>query len=183
MSKMSKNWQEEMDMLLAKMPEGESVKIPGRKGWRIKTIKTREGFDVRIFNPAPDEGERWYAVSSKGHPYGAPMIIEEPTLGILCRDVGIDRDGAIVGAMVGDRDGNVAPENRFSWSNLVYMKNEKFQITSEGEVLINDKSVGWIHTLYQSNKNRIKGWIAYTSLVRSKNVRLLEIGDLPISRI
>lgn len=125
-----------------------------------------------------ENGVHWFCdVSTVGHPYGLPMVVEEPSLGVPCIDCGIEAEGNVVGAFVlnGDRD----VTRRTSWSRIVKVEKGAFVITPEGEFLVNGVSEGFVRGLIASNKNRIKGWIAIVAPTRSvKQLVPLEVQSL-----
>ena len=162
----SNNFQKRFDTLLAEMNPGDTLKVPGRGGWQHEFVKTDKEFDMTTYNLAPDgTTERWFTVTTIGHPYGAPMFCEERTLRVSCQSAGIDYSGHIVGAMIADQNGNVASQNRFSWSNLVTMNHGSFTFNEDSTLTINGDHQGFVHTLIWPNKNRGVGLVAYTKLL------------------
>lgn len=117
-------------------------------------------------------GVHWFCdVTTIGHPYGLPMVVEEPSLGVLCADCGLDAEGNVVGAIV--LNGNNDSIRRASWSRIVKAEKGAFKITSESELLVNGVSEGFILGLIASNKNRITGWIAIVAPARRVGPPLL----------
>lgn len=168
--------------LMEKMAIGEFITIPGRGGWKIKSTKTKEGFDTELFNPTSDgKGKRWFSINTKDNPYGAPIVIQEPTLGILCKDVGVDIEDTVVGALVIGNSGKI--EERFSWSNIVFMKKLKFSITKKGELIINGKSKGFLSLLFLPDKNRMKGYVGVFTSKKPEKVKILEMEDLLLRQL
>ncbi len=162
---------------------GEEEVIEGRKGWMIRLIGREGGVDITVYNPTPDgKGERWFKVDTTGNPYGAPMVIQEPSLGIPCRNAGVNVDGHIVGALVVDGSGRIT--ERFSWSNVVFIKGGKVDISSEGELRVNDEPKGYLKIVFLADKNRIQGYVGV--FVPQKPVgaaKVIEMEDLLLSQL
>lgn len=170
----------------AAFPDG----LPLRKGWRMKLgfVPGEDGVTFRAYNPSmADKGvaETFFAVENSSHAYGAPMIVEEPSLGISCAALDLPSTGNIVGAIVEDQDGNVVIEDgkplRFSWSNLA--KQGKQFAFENGEFLIDGKSYGFVQVLYHANKNRIIGFIAGIGPVRPDVIRFKEVEDVKLTKV
>ena len=90
------------------------------------------------------------------------MVIQEPTLGIPCREAGVDIDGRIVGALVLDSDGKVV--KRFSWFKLVFVEKRGFEITPTGLLFEQDPTgtkflVGRLRAFFLPDKNRMDGYV------------------------
>lgn len=196
---------------LTKMGIGENWDTPLRKGWRIKFTKTEDGFDVKIYNPAADnKGEMFFVVDTSNNPYGAPEVIQETTLGIPfqvtdgSKTTGVYNtngelkianhnflistnpiretiEDKIVGALVIGKSGKI--EERFSWTNVIFMKNLSLFISEEGELFINDKSKGFLHLLFLPDKNRMKGYVGVFTPEKSNLVKIIEMEDLLLSQL
>lgn len=164
---------------LKDLKPGESIMIPGRGGWRIKLIKTPEGFDLVHFNPIKDDENqvKFFKYTTVGNPYGAGLIDQEPTLGVTCRSCGVEADGLISGALVMNKEGKIS--ERYSWSNLVLVQNKSFGITFEGKLIINGGSKGYLQALFLADKNRIRGFVGVFAPEKPKEkVRILEMENL-----
>lgn len=167
---------------LSKMGIGETWDTPLRKGWRIMFTKTEDGFDVKIYCPTEDrKGEMFFTVDTSGNPYGAPKIIQEPTLGISCKEAGVEIDGNIVGALIVGESGKI--EDRFSWSNLVFTKNLGIYISEKGKLIIETKSQGYLSLLFLPDKNRIEGYVGVFTPEKPEKVKVIELEDLLLSQL
>lgn len=133
--------------------------------------------DVILCN-VDENGVHWFCdVSTVGHSYGLPMVVEEPSLGVPCIECGLEAEGNVVGAIVLNGEGDVT--RRTSWSKIAKVEKGTFVITPEGEFLVNGVSEGFVHGLIASNKNRIKGWIAIVAPTRrAQPPTLLEVQSL-----
>lgn len=160
-------------------PKGLSL----RRGWRQKMWIGIEGIQIRIYNPmlaSKGVPEAFYVVQNETHPYGAPLIDEEPSLGIAT-DYGF-----IVGVVVEDEDGNVRADSdgkpmRFSWSNL-HNQGRQYEII-DGQFFLDGQSLGFIRTLYAANKNRIQGLIAGVGPQRPAGVAIKELEDVRLIKL
>lgn len=171
----------EVGIALAGLQGGESVIVSLRKGWRLKiTYRGEDGFDATLENPhivaGEESGLKFYAVDTTGHPYGAPMVVQEPTLGIPLRDCGVDVDGTVVGAIVRDAEGTVT--SRFSWSNLVFVKQQTFSISPDGKLVVDGVSQGYLYGLFLPDKNRMRGYVGVFGPTKPEDVRFVEMEDL-----
>ena len=167
-------------MDLEKLDVGQVEEVACRKGWVCQLTKTSEGFDVTLFNPVEGGGQKFYNVSTAGHPYGAPMVNQEPTLGIPCRKAGIDVNGNIVGAMILDDKGKVI--ERFSWSNIVYAKGQTLDITSDGQLIVGGQPKGFVQKIFLPDKNRLRGYVGVFGPQKAESVRIFEIEDLLLAQ-
>jgi hypothetical protein len=155
---------------------GETLEVVGRGGWVYRLTGTEKGADIRISNPSADGGEKYFAVDTSKNVYGAPVVFQEPTLGIPAKNVrGVEIDGNIVGALVMTPEGTVA--ERFSWSNLVYIKGKTVEITPEGELLIDGKSKGLLNLLLLPDKDRLNGYVGVFAPSSPEKIRARELQD------
>jgi hypothetical protein len=158
------------------LASGEVLEIQGRGGWTYRLIGTEKGADIRISNPSGDGGEKFFAVDTAGHPYGAPTVYQEPTLGIATKTVkGVEIDGNIVGALVLGPEGTVT--ERFSWSNLVYIKRKSLTITADGELVIDGHSKGFLNLLLLPDKERLNGYVGVFAPAKPEKIRARELQD------
>jgi hypothetical protein len=165
-------------------PEG----IPLRKGWRMRFWWIpNEGIAFRAYNPmlkAKGVDEAFFVVDNSIHPYGAPFFIEETSLGIKF-EVN-DIQDRLVGIVIEDLDGNVQVQNdgsskRFSFSNLVN-QGRVYLIDIDNRVYIDDEPQGFIRTVYNCNKNRVRGWIAGVSPQKGSIV-IKELEDIRLTKL
>lgn len=169
---------------LGKLAVGESVAIPGRGGWEIMLIKRGGGFDLVHRNPAGEDQYKFFAYTTESSPYGAGMIVQEPSLGVPLAAAGIHIDivgdelaGRIVGAIVLDSEGKVT--GRFSWSNVVFARKQTFSISPDGELTVNGVSQGYVHALFLPDKNRLEGYVGVFKPVKpTEAVKVLEMETL-----
>lgn len=147
-----------------------------RGGWKARIFGTEDGTDIRLFNPTDEGGEKFFAVTTRGNPYGAPMVVQEPTLGVPCRNCGVGVDGNIVGALVLNEDGEIV--ERFSWSNLVFMKDGEFEIDSDGLLTVNGDFEGYLVAVFLPDKNRMQGYIGVFGPNKPESIKILEMEDL-----
>lgn len=167
---------------LTKMGIGETWDTPLRKGWKITFTKVEDGFNVKIYNPTADhKGEMFFTIDTSSNLYGAPEVIQETTLGISCKDVGVDVNGKVVGALVIGNSGKI--EERFSWTNVVFMKNLSLFISGEGELFIDNKSKGFLKLLFLPDKNRMKGFVGVFTPEKPEKVKVIELEDLLLSQL
>ena len=151
------------DRALLALELGETIVLgPEFSGtqWSVQIKRTsQDRIDTTLCNIGDDGVTHWfYDVTTAGHQYGAPMIVEEWSLRLPARECGCDADGDIVGAIVFSKAGDVSL--RASWSRLQKVEQKSFVITSNREFLVNGESRGFVNKLLLSNKNRLIGWIA-----------------------
>jgi hypothetical protein len=169
------------DEILEKLEVGEQVVIPGRGGWEMVVKRCEDGFDFTHRNPVEEGKYKLFVYNTSGNPYGAGMIVQEPTLGVACRNCGVDVDGAIIGALVLGEDGKI--RERFSWSNLVFMKKGEFSISGEGELKVNGEAKGCLRAIFLADKNRIKGYVGIFGPAKPEKVKVLEMEDLLLASV
>jgi hypothetical protein len=152
----------------------DTIKLRG--GWQATIIRGDNGADIVINNPVggDSDGKKFFEITSVGDPYGAPRVIQEPTLGIPARDGGIDIDGNLVGFII-VQDGKVV--ERASLSNLAYMKNSTVVLGDDGEVFINSESKGYVNLVFNPDKNRLIGLVAFVGPEKPHKVRVLEMEE------
>lgn len=169
--------------VLDQLSVGQLVVIPGRGGWELVVTRCESGFDFTHRNPAGDgENDKFFAYDTTGNPYGAGKIRQEPSLGVQCRNCGVDVDGTIVGAIVLDVDGKVTA--RFSWSNIVFLKKQRFSINTQGELVVNGASQGFLHTVFMPDKNRMDGYVGvFKPNPPTNSVKVLEMETLLLNSI
>lgn len=167
--------------VLGQLEVGQQVVIPGRGGWEIVLTKRENGFDLTHRNPTGEGGYKFFAYDTTGNPHGAGMIVQEPTLGVPCRNYGVDVDGTLVGALVLGEDGKV--RERFSWSNVVFMKKGKFSISPEGELKVNDEAKGHLRAVFLADKNRIRGYVGVFGPAKPGQVKVLEMEDILLASV
>lgn len=169
------------------MQVGEKIICFGRKGWQYEITKvSNDGeFDLRAYNPDPEtEQSRWFEVdtSAKVSQYGAPVIVQEPFLGIALSKFGINIEGKLVGALVLDNKGDIV--GRFSRSNIVFMKKQSFSVDTEGQLLVDGCSNGFLSALFLADKERIKGYVGIFKPARQEEkVKVIEMEDLLINQL
>lgn len=167
---------------MANLKPGEVVPIPGRGGWKIEIAACEGGgFDVTHYNPADDGRKKFYIYTSVGNKFGAGKMKQEPSLGVPCRDCGVEVDGAVVGALVRGEDGKIT--DRFSWSNLVFAKKGTFSIGADGALTVNDAPKGFLQAVFLPDKNRLEGYVGVFAPVKPERVVVLEMEDLLLTTI
>lgn len=177
---------------LAQLGEGERVVIPREvlgAQWELAVTRTGERrVDLTHRNPADDGTSRFkfYTADTTGNPYGAMTFDQEPSLGIPCREAGIDMDGKLVGVVVLDEGSKVSL--RGSWSKFVWSPKPEermpYNISLDGEVFINNLSLGFIHGITLPDKNRMRGWVPVVRLGRPTGpVRQFEMEDVAVAAI
>ena len=137
----------------------------------------------------PTNRDKFFTVDTVYSDFGAPMVIQEPTLGIPCREAGVDIDGRIVGALVLDSDGKVV--KRFSWSKLVFVEKRGFEITPTGLLFEQDPTgtkflVGRLRAFFLPDKNRMDGYVGIFGPSDPKDikpVKILEMEDLLLASL
>ncbi len=143
-------------------------------------VKGEEGLDFVHLNPT-EGGYKFFQYSTVDNKYGAGMIEQEPTLGVPCRNCGVDVDGTIVGALVLDEDGKIC--ERFSWSNLVYAQKGEFLLSNQDELKVNGKTKGFFKAIFLADKNRIKGYVGVFGSAKPEQVKVLEMENLLLTSI
>ncbi len=167
---------------LARLPSGEGVVIPGRGGWEMEIIACEGGgFDLVHRNPVGDGKMKFFAYTTVGNKYGAGMMEQEPSLGVPCRDCGVDVDGTIVGALVRGEDGKV--RERFSWSNLVFAQKGTFSIDADGSLTVNGTRKGFLQAVFLPDKNRLRGYVGVFSPTKPVQVKVLEMEKILVVTI
>lgn len=163
--------------LLSQLTPGESVGLPGLGGWMMRVTAVEAGFDFTHCNSADDGRHKFFDYTTAGNPYGAGKIIQESSLGVTCRDCGMDVDGRIVGAIVLNAEGKVMA--RFSWSNVVFAQKKNFSISHDGELVVDGVSQGFVHAVFLPDKNRIDGYVGVFKPTRPDGqVKVLEMEKL-----
>jgi hypothetical protein len=167
-----------MAEVLESLKEGEEIIIPGRGGWEMVVKKGKDGCDFIYRNPVNEAKDKFkfFVFDTTGNPYGAGMVVQEPTLGVPCKNCGVDVEGTIVGALVLGDDGKV--KERFSWSNLVFVKKGEFSINADGELKVNGEQKGYLQALFLPDKNRLKGYVGVFGGKKPEKVKILEMEDL-----
>lgn len=146
-----------------------------RRGWELEIIEGEDGADAIIRNPDNGGGNKFFEVTTVDDPYGAPRVIQEPSLGIPARDAGLDTDGNLVGFIV-VQDGKVV--ERASLSNLTYMKGSSVTVGGEGEVFIGGEFKGYIQLVFNPDKNRLIGLVAFVGADKKfETVPVIEMED------
>lgn len=148
--------------LIAQLPAGESITIgPELTGtqWSYTFTATEQDgkrrVDARLHNTSGDT-DWFYAVDTQPNKFGAPIVIEEPSLRVPCESAGItERDGFLVGA-VAFADSTL----RASWSNLVKAQKKQFEFKSDRSFWVDGELIGYVWRIAMTNKNRIDGWVA-----------------------
>jgi len=147
--------------LVAQLPIGESISVgpelTGTQWSYTLTATERNGkrrVDARLHNTS--EGIDWfYAADTAPSDYGAPIVIEEPSLRVPCADAGIvEHQGFLVG-VVAFGDSTL----RASWSRLVKVE-KKFEFASDGSFSLDGVRIGFVWAITLANKNRIDGYVA-----------------------
>ncbi len=177
----------EVAAALAKLAVGDSAEVLGRGGWKIGLTRVNVGgkTDLIHFNPLDGTGKRrFFLYTTDGNPYGAGMVVQEPTLGIKLRDCGVDRDGRLVGAIVLDADGKIKVGDdgkpcRFSWSNLVYAQHKTVGAV-DGQLLIDGVSYGHLALVFIADKNRIDGYVGIFKPTKPETVRVAEMEEFAV---
>jgi hypothetical protein len=159
---------------------GESLVLPGRGEWEIVLTKREDGLDLTHRNPTKG-GCKFFTYDTSGNPYGAGMIVQEPTLGVPCRKCGVDVDGTIVGALVLGEDGKI--RERFSWSNLVFMKKGAFSIGADGAFTVNGVTKGYLVAIFLPDKNRLEGYVGVFGSTKPEKVKIIEMENLLLASI
>lgn len=178
------------------LPYGTAITIPGRGGWQCVLTRQHQGFDFTLECPEVDnDGEpmgrcKFFIVDTHGEQYGAPKVFQEPTLGVFCRNAGVDIDGRIVGALVLDVDGKIT--KRFSWSKLVFVEKRGFEITPTGLLFEQDSSgtkflVGRLRALFRPDRNCLDGYVGVFGpsdpSKADEPVKILEMEDLLLASL
>jgi hypothetical protein len=177
------------------LPKDTEIMIPCRDGWECMLTRRHEGFDINIrFPETSEEGDptgryKFFAIDTSGRPYGAPIVVQEPSLGVFCRDAGVDIDGRIVGALVLDADGKIT--QRFSWSKLVFVEKRGFEITPTGLLFVQDPAgtkflIGRLRAIFLPDKNRFDGYVGIFGPSDPNNikpVKVLEMEDLLLASL
>lgn len=172
-----------LQALIAQLPAGESVTIsPEQTGtqWSYTfTASEKDGkrrVDARIHNTS--DGIDWfYAADTEPHKFGAPIVIEEPSLRVPCTDAGItEQTGFLVGAVAFGVGNSTL---RASWSNLVKVQKKQFGFKPDRSFWLGDELIGYVWAIVLANKNRIDGYVA---VVRPESpigpVWVLELEDV-----
>lgn len=168
---------------MRKLNDGDVEIVQGRGGWLYKLTGTATGADIRIYNPAGGGGkEKFFAIETTLNPYGAPMVIQEPSLSVPCNTInGVEVGGKIIGALVVGQNGEIA--ERFSWSNLVFIKGGIFTITVEGELFVNGASKGYLRLLFLADKNRMQGFVGVFVPQKPEKVVVKEMEDILLAQL
>lgn len=182
--------------MIKDLPELYEIVIPGRGDWRCVLTRQHQGFDFTLECPEIDDDDeptgrcKFFIVDTRDNQFGAPKVFQEPSLGVLCRNAGVDIDGRIVGALVLDSDGKVV--KRFSWSKLVFVEKRGFEITPTGLLFEQDQTgtkflVGRLRALFLPDKNRLDGYVGIFGpsdpSKAQEPVKILEMEDLLLASL
>lgn len=189
--------QRQLDQWLKSLPTGAQLKFPGRKTWQTVMEQTEEGrWDPTHFNqPTPGGDYLYFLYTSKGtSDWGDGRIVEEPSLWIPVAQIDelSTHPGLIIGIMVPD-EAMTTVEHRYSLTNAK-SKSLTVEIAADGQVFMDGQSVGYAHTLFESNKNRLiggrikedgkfefeptQGFIMYCSTEKPAAIQILEVEDM-----
>lgn len=178
------NTKNDLTGVLAGLLNGESIHIQLGTQWALELTRTSaERIDATMFNAVLDAegnevGRKFYQMSTVGNPYGAPMLVQEPSLGIPCCEAGIDLEGGLIGFVAFGEDGALVL--RTSLSKLTYSpkleERATYSVSSEGEVVVGGKSLGYINAVFLPDKNRMQGYVALVRPNRPNGpVKVLEM--------
>jgi len=182
MSKISKPVQENILEDFEDLEIGQSVIISVKGGWELEITMTEKGLEFRHYNPwQGDRSKEAFYTYSNRNDNGSGMMDQEKTLGVLCRNCGIDNDGRIVGVLVTDDKCEIV--ERGGLSKIVYVQEHDFKISSEGEVQIDNESKGFVGVIFLADKNRIDGYVAVTFPQKPDEVREIEMEDLLMCQV
>ena len=161
---------------------GQAVIISVKGGWELKVTMTERGLEFKHYNPwQGDRSKEAFYTYLNSNENGSGMMKQESTLGIPCRNCGIENDGRIIGALVTDDRCEIV--DRFSLSKIVYVQEHDLGISPEGEVHIDGESKGFIGTIYLPDKNRLDGYVAVTFPQKPAEVRDIEMEDLLMCQV
>ena len=161
---------------IIELKPGREITIKGRGGWVYEITGNQEGADIRVHNSTSDGQKKFFEFSTHGNPYGAGTFVQEPSLRVPFADVGMNIDGFVVGALVLDSAFQIV--ERFSWSNLQFMQERVFNITNEGELLIDGVSKGYLTVVFMPDKNRLVGHVGVFAPEKPQTVAIIEMEDL-----
>lgn len=181
--------QDALSRAMVIMESGDYFTLEGRGGWKMQIVKMEAGFDFVHFYPIESGlADKFFQYSTEGNPYGAGKIFQEPSLGKPCPPLLINsrlekmEEARIVGALVLDADGRVA--ERFSWSNVVFIKGGKVEFTdATGELFVDGVSKGFLKALFLPDKNRLDGYVGVFTPARPQTVKVLEMENLLLASI
>lgn len=159
-----------------------------RGGWKLRLWLNAEGsWEMEHFNPVSetDKRRKFFIYSTVGNPYGAGKIIQEPDLALVAPKINLP----VVGALVLDQDGNIA--ERYSWSNLFFMKKIAADIDENNQLYLIDENgqpifKGKLRALFLPDKNRMEGYVGiFDSVVERAEgpVRVLEMESLLLNSL
>jgi hypothetical protein len=157
---------------------GQKIVVKGRGGWLDRLEGTPEGADISHENPAIDGRLKFRNFRTKDDPYGAGKIFQEPSLKIPFKEVGLEGDGYIVGAMTTDEAKEI--DGRFSISNIVFFQKKEFAISSEGELFIDGVGQGFLAVVFLPDKNCLDGYVGIFVPEKPETVVLREMEDLVV---
>lgn len=161
--------------LLQELAPDDTIGFPLRKGWAAEVVARGDGesWDIILRN-LRDGQQLFYLVTTEHSPYGAPMIVQEPSYPVHYRKG--DVDVRIVGAIVRDAEGQV--KDRFSWSNMVFMQGKMVELTPDGELKVDGESCGFLQAAFLPDMNRMQGYVGVFGPTKPEQVRVLEMEDL-----
>ncbi len=178
------------------LPYGTKITVPGRGGWECILTRHPRGFDFMIHHPETDEDDnptdrnKFFIVDTIGSECGDPVIIQEPTLSVPCRNAGVDIDGRIVRAIVLDAEGKIT--KRLSWSKLVFIEKRGFEITPTGLLFEQNPAgtkflVGRLRALFLPGKNYLDCYVGIFGpsdpSKAQEPVKVLEMEDLLLASL
>lgn len=163
--------------------QGDELVIEGRGGWEMVVEYGENGVDFTHRNPVWVSGEcvgyKFFWYTTKGNAYGAGIIDQEPTLGVLLTSCGLDHTGKLVGAIVVDDGGAVT--GRFSWSNVVYAKGKSFSVGTDGGLTVDGARQGSLAAIFLADKNRLGGFVGVFTPSGQDTVTILEMEQLVLA--
>lgn len=171
--------------LLESSPDKQVV-LDLRGGWKLRLwLNTKGEVEMEHFQPNAEGRRKFFVYSTEGNPYGAGKIIQEPDLALVLPKINLP----VVGALVLNEAGDIA--ERYSWSNLVFMKKSLFEIDENSQLTIVDENgqphfKGKLRAVFLPDKNRMEGYVGIFDPVlerASGPVRVLEMETLLVNSL
>ena len=135
---------------------------------------------IRIFNPTEDGREKYFYVDTSLCKYRATMMDKEPSLRFPIMLNGEAYE--IAGIVILDENGEI--KDRFSLSNLRFIKNKNFDIrkieNESYEFFIDGKSQGYLNTIFNIDKNRVIGYEAIFTHNAPAEIQILDLETLGV---
>lgn len=149
--------------------------------WKTKLTEVAPGlYDVEIYNIDPETGIEVFFKVVTTAPFGQPMVIQEPALGISLEGMeGVDPKKRIVGCIIIK---NREVTDRFSLTNKIVKQKHEVAFDKKERILyVDGVAVGELQLLTDPDKNRLDGVVAYFAEGKIDSFEYRELQDMAMA--